>query len=194
MFIGGAGAPAEPRQVGKALDRDLVRHLEREQEVRRHLGDKLFEEAVVGELVVSRIHAHGLEHLRILPQAKPLEARLGESPVPDVAVIAVKLAPPAGILPGGRADEDALLPPGPPPLLSSCRGQMAHALPSVQVFGSGASAKFIHQSQDAFADFKQFLPRIRNHCLGQKPSSRRRLPTRPGTCANDPARASDRRP
>ena len=69
ILIGSAGAPAKPRQVGKALDRDPVRHLEREQEIRRRLRDKLLQQAAVGKLVVSRIHADRLEHFRILRQA-----------------------------------------------------------------------------------------------------------------------------
>src|SRR5438552_1294268 len=35
-------------------------------------------------------------------------------------------------------------------------------------FVSGASAKLVHQPEDAFADLKQLLPRVRNHRLRQK--------------------------
>src|SRR5664279_6280321 len=63
-LIIGARAQAQPRQVGIAFDGDPVGNLERKEEIRRHLGDELFEKSPVGELVVSCIHAYRLEHLR----------------------------------------------------------------------------------------------------------------------------------
>ena len=108
ILIVRAGAQAEPRQVGKAFDGDAVGHLQGELEVRWHLGDKLVQKAAVGEFVVSRIHTDRLEHLRVFAQTEALETCLGELTMPNVTVRVIKLAPPAGILPGRSADENTL--------------------------------------------------------------------------------------
>lgn len=102
-----AGAQPEPREIRELLDRDLVRHLEREEEILRHLRDQAVEIAMIGKLVVSGINADGFEDFRIFAQAVPLEARLGKLAPTLVVCWRIELPEPAFVFPTRRADEHA---------------------------------------------------------------------------------------
>jgi hypothetical protein len=99
VLVHGPLACAEARQVGEALDRDGVGHLEPEPEIRWHLRGQALEILAAGEGVVGRIHADGLEDLGVLGQAVLLEAGLGELAPVEVAGLVVDHAPPAWVLP-----------------------------------------------------------------------------------------------
>ena len=91
-----AGPPAEAGQRGESFEGDRIRHLEGEEEVRRHLREQAFEVAALGEPVVGRVHADGLEDLGVFRQAEPLEARGGIASAPHVAGPVVEHPLPAG--------------------------------------------------------------------------------------------------
>ncbi len=63
---------------------------------------------MAGKSIISRIDTDGLEDLRILGQALSIEPRLGQSALEHVASRIVERPAPAGILPGGRSDVNAL--------------------------------------------------------------------------------------
>jgi hypothetical protein len=108
IAVGLTGLRAEAVEVWKLSRGDFIRHLEAEPEIVRHLIGEAFEIFATRKRVVRRIDAHGLEHLRILGQAHPLETRAGELAAIHIARVVVELAPPAFVFPGRRAEINAL--------------------------------------------------------------------------------------
>jgi hypothetical protein len=101
-----AGQFTESFQFGKPLDRNDVRHLEAEPEIGRNLLNEAIEIFLGWKGVLSSLHTHGLEDLRVLGNTLAVEAGLVELAAILVTQAVIKRPAPSGILPGGGADEN----------------------------------------------------------------------------------------
>ena len=70
------GAQAKPWQVREPLDRDLVRDLDAELKILRHVRNHASQIPVVGEFVIGGIDADRFEDFGVFGQAIPVETTL----------------------------------------------------------------------------------------------------------------------
>jgi hypothetical protein len=108
VFIGLTGPFAEAVELGEFLDGDGVGDLEPEKEVVWSLADHALQVLPAREGVIGGVHTHSLEDLGVLRQAFPVEAGFGKLAAVFVADGVVNGPAPAGVFPGGSADEHTL--------------------------------------------------------------------------------------
>ena len=97
------------RRIRELLERDRVRHHERESETRRHLRAQLLQPLFRRQLTVARSDTNRGKGLRVFRETGFLDFLLREFSAREVTLPVIEMPAPSGVFSRGSAHEDAAL-------------------------------------------------------------------------------------